>query len=491
MKIETFQAKPENLKTEILGVFLYKEKKLPGYLGNIDKKLNNQITDFLKNKTFEGELNETFLITTFGKVPARYVLLIGIGERKKFNTDNLRQASATGAIYARDSERKEISFYLEKSMAKKEHAQAVSEGVVLGLYKFDKYQTKKKDKKRLKVVKVACQSNLKEVKKAVEIGQKLANAVNYARNLENLPANIATPTYLANEAKKLSKLGIKVTIIGKDEMKKLGMNLILGVSAGSSQEPKLVILEYKGGKKGPIALVGKGVTFDAGGLDLKPEKYMWNMHYDKCGALTVFGIIRAAAELKLPVHLVGLTPFTENLAGGSAQKPADIVKGYSGKTVEIINTDAEGRLILADALAYSKKFKPKAIIDFATLTGACVVALGHYAAGLIGDDKKLIEKIKKASEKTAEKVWELPLWDEYREQMKSEVADVKNLGEGGAGTITAAAFLENFIPEKTSWAHLDIAGTAYVEEIKNPKTYASKGATGHGIRLITQVLSEW
>jgi len=479
MELKTIKSRPEDIKTDILGMFCYNDGWLLAGIGP-----NFNIAPFITNKDFKGKLNETFLIPTFNKIAAKKVLLIGLGKKKDFKTDNMRQAAATGTIFARESDAKTFTIFLDTA----KFAQEVSEGAFLSSYQFNKFISDKEKKKQLETLEISCSQNINS---QVQTGKKLAESANYARSLADLPANIATPAYLANEAKKLSKLNIKIKIMEKPEMKKLGMNAILGVSAGSDQPPKLVIMEYNGGKKGPVVLVGKGVTFDAGGLDLKPTKYMENMHYDKCGATTVFGIMHAVASLKLPIHVIGLTPFVENMVGGSAQKPLDIIKSFSGKTIEIGNTDAEGRLIMADTIAYSKKFKPKAIMDFATLTGACVVALGHHAAAILGNDEKLIEKIKKASSRTDERVWQLPLWNEYKEQIKSTRADVKNTGIGSAGTITAAAFLENFVPEKIPWAHFDIAGVANVEEIKNPKTYASSGATGFGVRLVTELLKNW
>ncbi len=494
MNLEINKSKPHDIETDVLAVFLHQDEDMPYRFKTLDNNVNNQITNSMKDKEFKGELNETFVIPSLGNLPAEKILLIGIGKKEDYKTDNIRQASATFFNYAKNKGAEKITAYLPNLLGVDTFASLLAEGAYLASYSFDKYKTKKDNEdKEIKIFEIGCPGKKKKVKKAAERGKILAESANYTRSLQDLPANIATPKYLAKEAKKIAKKYKKLSVktLTKSDMKKKNMNAILGVSAGSAKEPRLVVFEYKGGKKGPVVLVGKGVTFDSGGLDIKPTKAMNNMHYDKCGALAVYGIIKAAAELKLSIHLIGLTPLTENLTGGDAQKPRDIIKSHSGKTIEIINTDAEGRLIMADTLAYSKKYKPKAIIDMATLTGSCVVALGYVSAGLLGNNKKLIQKIENAAEQTSEKVWQLPLWEEYKKQLESDVADVKNIGEEGAGAITAAAFLEHFVPENTDWAHLDIAGTAYIEKTKNPKPYASKGATGYGVRLITEVLENW
>lgn len=494
MELDVFEKKPHEVETDVLGLFLHQDEDIPYRFKTLDNKLNNQITKAIENENFKGELNETFAIPSLGNLPADEVLLVGIGKKKEYETDNIRQASATALQYAKSVDSKKFSIYIGTLFSVDTFSQFAVEGAVLGNYKFDKYINleDENEEKEIEELQVACPGKLKKIKKAAEKGKILAEATNYTRNLQDLPANVATPKYLAKEAKNLSDLdNVKVEILSKSGLKKKNMNLILAVSSGSGKEPKTAIMEYKGGKKGPIVLVGKGVTFDAGGLDIKPTSAMNNMHYDKCGAMAVFGIMKAAAELELPIHLIGITPLTENLTGADAQKPRDIVESHSGKTIEVKNTDAEGRLIMADSLSYSEKYDPEAVIDMATLTGSCIKALGYVAAGLLGNNKEFLSKVKDAAEQTSEKVWELPLWDEYREQMDSDVADVKNIGEEHAGTSTAAAFLEKFVPEHVKWAHLDIAGTAYVEKMKNPKPYASSGATGFGVRLVTQVLEDW
>jgi len=288
------------------------------------------------------------------------------------------------------------------------------------------------------------------------------------------------------------EVGFKVRVIGMEELEEMGMGGIVNVGRGSSHEPKLIILEYDGTGRGeeerPYVVVGKAITFDTGGISLKPSEKMEEMKYDKSGGAAVVGIVKAAALLKLPIRLIGLIPAAENMPGGNAYKPGDIIRFRNGKTAEIINTDAEGRLILADALAYGAEMKPRVMIDLATLTGACVIALGTHATGLLTNNQELGEKIKESGERTGERVWQLPLWKQYKEQLKSEVADMKNVGGRPGGAITAAAFLSNFVGE-TPWAHLDIAGTAWTQETTEKKSYIPKGATGVGVRLVIDYLA--
>jgi leucyl aminopeptidase len=363
-------------------------------------------------------------------------------------------------------------------------AQAIAEGAVLSGYKFTEFKTKKDDFFDVERVTVISGQDFSD---AIKRGVLLATAQNYVRKLDENPANIMTPEKVAEAAKALAKeKKFSVKILEKKELLKLGMNAFLGVNAGSAQPPKLVVLEYNAGKKLPFySIVGKGITFDSGGISLKPSKGMEEMKYDKTGALVVLGVFKAVAELGLPIRLLGLMPLTENMPSGASQKPGDIVKAYNGKTIEVLNTDAEGRLILADALAYAAQQKPDAIIDLATLTGAILVSLGRAGAGLFSNDDALSNAIEKAGSKTHERVWRFPLWPDYIELMKSDIADLKNIsGEGEAGSITAAVFLKEFIGE-CKWAHLDIAG---VDMINRPHPYLGKGASGIGVRLVVETL---
>jgi leucyl aminopeptidase len=318
----------------------------------------------------------------------------------------------------------------------------------------------------------------------------VTKAVFFARDMVSAPGNEMTPTAMAGEARKIAaRKNVKLRVLDERKLKKIGMNALLGVAKGSAEPARFIILEYSGAAKAdrPVALVGKGLTFDSGGISIKPAEKMEEMKSDMAGGAAVMGAIMAAADLKLPVNIVGLIPATENLPGGRAYKPGDILKSLSGKTIEIISTDAEGRLILADALTYAERFKPVAIIDLATLTGACVIALGDLAIGMLGTDKELKNKLRDAAEKTGERVWELPLWEDYHELIKSDVADFKNTGGRPGGAITAAAFLSKFIG-KSPWVHLDIAGPAWLTK---DRSYIPKGATGIGVRLLVQFLKDW
>jgi leucyl aminopeptidase len=317
-------------------------------------------------------------------------------------------------------------------------------------------------------------------------GEVVARAENLTRELQSNPGNVATPSYLAEVAERIGKeRGLEVTILDRAAMQQEGMGALLAVAQGSEQEPRFIVLEYRGQgapEGGPLVLVGKGVTFDSGGISIKPAERMEEMKYDMSGAAAVLGATQAIAELGLPVHLVALIPSTENLLSGKAVKPGDIIKSHLGKTIEVVNTDAEGRLILADALSYAQRYRPRAIVDAATLTGACVIALGSHAIGLMGTDQELVDEVRAAGERTGERCWPLPLWDEFRPQIDSNFADLKNTGGRPAGTITAGLFLKEFAGD-APWAHLDIAGTAYRDE---PTPYLRKGATGSPTRLFVE-----
>jgi leucyl aminopeptidase len=366
------------------------------------------------------------------------------------------------------------------------------EGCLLGLYQFNAYRTEKREEiKEVQQITLVdrAEGKIAEVAGGSRTGQVLADATNFVRDLCNHPSNVVTPSRLAEEAKTIAKeFGLTCKVIEKDEAESIGMGAFLGVAKGSLEPPKFIILEYRGGKKkeAPVVIVGKSITFDSGGISIKPAEKMEQMKTDMSGGATVLGTMKALAQLKLPVSVVGLLPATENMPSGTAVKPGDVVRAMSGKTIEVINTDAEGRLVLADALSYAARYKPSAVVDLATLTGACVVALGNRATGVMGTNPRLIERLKRAGERCGERVWELPLWEEYQDQIKSDVADMKNVGGRGAGAITAAAFLQKFVDDYP-WAHLDIAGTSWNDDAR---PYAPKGATGVGVRLLVQWLTD-
>ena len=368
-------------------------------------------------------------------------------------------------------------------------AQAAVEGSLLGLYQYTPYKTVDredlKDMEKLNIIADGKDFSLieSEIKKA----RIIADAVYFTRDLISAPANEMTPSIMAQKAREIAgRKNVSCKVLDKKKMKEMGMNALLGVASGSCEEPKFIILEYAGGRKNaaPVVLVGKGLTFDSGGISIKPADKMDEMKTDMSGGAAVMGAIMAAADLGLPLNIISLIPATENLPGGSALKPGDILKSYSGKTIEVLNTDAEGRLILADALAYASEYKPEAVIDLATLTGACVIALGDDVTGMMGTDDKLKKEINKAARDTGELVWELPLWESYFELIKSDIADYKNSGGRAAGTITAAAFLSKFAGDYP-WVHLDIAGPAWAGK---DKAYIPKGASGIGVRLLVEFL---
>jgi leucyl aminopeptidase len=481
----------------ILGVF---EDGLDDTAKKVNEKVGKKISKIISSGEFEGKPNTTSIIHTFGQVPSERLLLIGLGKRADFDIEKLRQACGTAAKTARDMGLTSVSSALHMhdivEAAPQDIGQAIAEATELALYRFDKYKTDKEAaKEKAKALKtlVLPEKNARRrlaMQRGANAGAKIAMAVGYVRDMVSEPAGVLTPTALANRAKALSrKHGFKCTVMTLDRIKKLKMGALLGVAQGSHQPPRLIVLEYKGGgaKKKPLALVGKAITFDSGGISIKPAQGMDEMKTDMSGGAAVLGAVCAAAMLKLPVNIVGVIPSTENLPGGGAYKPGDILRSMSGITIEVLNTDAEGRLILSDALAYAARYKPAAIIDLATLTGACVIALGHVNTGLMGNDDKLVGKIEDAARLTSEKVWRLPLDEEYGEQIKSDIADVKNIGGRSAGTITAAMFLQKFVKD-IPWAHLDIAGTAWGEKAR---PCCPKGATGVGVRLLTQLARDW
>ncbi|MBU1201956.1 MAG: leucyl aminopeptidase [Nanoarchaeota archaeon] len=493
MKLNIITGSIEEIKTELLIIGHFEDELFKNR--ELDLKLKNIITKALKEKKFSGEFKQVLITSTFGLIRPERIMLLGLGKQKEFTIEKLRRVSGLSAKMARESNMKSFTTTLSdiniKDSSLEETTQAVTEATILSLYQFTKYKTV--DKEKIKTVNEVSflSQNPKKAKKGLEKGRIIADATNYVRTLVNMPPSEVTPTYLANEAKRIAKeQNIKVTIFGKNELKKKGMNGILAVNKGSSQEPKLIILETNPKAKKKIAIVGKGVTFDSGGLDIKPWPYMVDMKSDMAGAAAVLGTVLVASKLKLPINVLGVMPAVENMPDGSAQKAGDIITSYNKKTIEVINTDAEGRIILADAIAYAEEQKPDAIIDLATLTGTCIYVFGYAAAAMVSNDEKLKKALTQSSQRTFERVWELPLWDDYRDAVKSDVGDVRNIPKGKgyeAGTITAATFIEAFV-KNTPWAHLDIAGTAwFVEE----KEYIPKGATGYGVRLLTDLLETW
>jgi len=433
---------------------------------------------------FKAELEEVYSIPI--GVALDRLILAGLGEKKEFDLDCLRRAYGKAALKADELELESVNAVIPKiDKPVHEVVQAIAEGAILALYRFERYKSEKKERK-LRELKIFTKIN-EETKKAIETATKICEGVKVARDIANTPSSDCTPDKFAEMAMAAVKnLGIRYRVYGMKELQEMGMGGIVNVGRGSRHEPKLIELEYDGG--GDLYVVaGKAVTFDSGGISIKPHEKLHEMKFDKSGGAAVVGILVAAALLKLPIRLIGLIPVVENMPSGSAYKPGDIIRFRNGKTAEIISTDAEGRLILADALAYGAEKKPRALIDLATLTGACVIALGNHASGLFSNNDELAEKLIKSGEEARERVWRLPLWKPYYNQLKSEVADMKNTGGSAGGAITAAAFLSNFVGDN-AWAHLDIAGTAWTQEQSEQKSYIPKGATGVGVRLIVNFL---
>jgi leucyl aminopeptidase len=492
MKFLVTTRKPETIKTDGLALFHFEGESLAGPLKDMDKTLNSKISKAVKSGVFEGKQGQILLIDSLGKLPAEKIIVAGLGKRDAVTLEIIRRGAGISAKAFRDAGVKNFVTTLALAEVKGAQsgllAQSAVEGTKLALYVFDQLKSEKQ-KKKIESVTVVSPDSVSEpaIAKHVRRGATLAQNACLARDLINLPSNIATPTYLANEAKKAAKeLGIKCTVLGPKEIEKNKMGALMAVAKGSYEPARFIIMEWMKGpkKQKPIALVGKGLTFDTGGISIKPADRMEEMKSDMSGGAAVICAMRAIAALGIKANVVGLVPSTENMPGGSAVKPGDVATGLSGVTMEIINTDAEGRLILSDALAYAKRYDPDCVVDIATLTGACAVALGGFASGLFGTDDELIEQLKESGEATGERLWPMPLWPEYEDQIRSEVADVKNVGPRWGGAITAAAFLKKHVAGK--WAHIDIAGTAYVSD--KPRSYIPLGGVGLGVRLFVDFI---
>ncbi|HLF14259.1 MAG TPA: leucyl aminopeptidase [Bacteroidota bacterium] len=466
-------------------------------LAPLRKVFGNRLARILGLEDFTGKTGTSCSFLSEGKFPAARIFLAGVGKPDQLTAEKIRRAASLAATGAQAKKVGSVTFLLPGELPGRtdrltpaQVAKAIAEGVTLGTYRYDKYITEHPENKRsLTSVRIIGETDreMSATRKAIRETGMICDAVKLARDLGNAPPNEIYPETLADAARRSgAKYGYRVIVWDEKRIRQTGFGGLLAVSAGSARPPRFVIMEMNGGVTGleTIVLVGKGVTFDAGGISIKPASGMAEMKMDMSGAAAVIGTMEAACRLKIPVHLVGLVPATENLLGGAAMRPGDIITHYGGKTSEVDNTDAEGRLILADALAYAPTFKPAAVIDLATLTGACVVALGHHATGMMGNDEVLMAELKAAGEKTYERVWPLPLFEEFEKLIKSDVADVKNVGGRWAGAITAGLFLKKFIGEHP-WVHLDIAGTAILEE---PLPYAPKGGSGVGVRLLVEFL---
>ncbi len=483
-KIKTEDLTLSGLETDLLIMGYDTSKALSDHISSIDGHIFTNINSALEIEEFDGKFGNT--LNLYGNDKVKRILIAGIGDREKFNEENARDLGAKLVQRANRMKIKKLHVdAISMNISESDLLQAFIEGAVLGGYEFTEYKTVDNKGNTLTDISLL---NCKDAKTALK-AKKIADAVLLARDVSNHPANVATPEYLAEEAEKLGKYdNFEVEIFDVSQFESMGLGAFYGVARGSKRPGKLIIIKYSGaGDKQPFALVGKGLTFDTGGISLKPSANMDEMKFDMCGSSTVLGVMKAVGELQPEINLVAAIGATENMPGGFAQLPGDIVKAYNGKTIEILNTDAEGRLVLADVLSYVvDKFKPSGILDFATLTGAVLVTLGHRATGIMGNNPDLIQEVKSAGETTGEKVWELPLWDEYAKDIKSKIADVKNMGAGRtAGTIAGGIFLKEFVGD-TPWCHLDIAGTAW--GVKEPSYQPSTGATGVGVRMVYKLI---
>jgi leucyl aminopeptidase len=454
--------------------------QLGTYTAQTASAKKGKLAESIKTQSISGKLGNVD-ITQDGQH-----VLIGLGKADELNAAKFKGAIKTvlNKLNERDITEFAIGisdFATKGNFEESDFCQLLAQALHEGLYQYSETKSAPKAPIKLDRVSVVASSKNSEatLERSLKIGQALGEGETLCKQLSDLPGNVCTPTYLAKQAEKLGKqYEIDTTILDEAKMKKLKMGSLLSVSRGSREPAKLIVMEYMAGKKDdkPIVLVGKGLTFDAGGISIKPSAAMDEMKYDMCGGATVFGVMRALGELKVPVNVVGVVPSSENLPDGDANKPGDIVTSMQGTTIEILNTDAEGRLILCDALTYSAKFDPEVVVDIATLTGACTVALGQHASGLFSNDDALADQLLAAGERASDRAWRLPIWDEYQQQLKSNFADVANIGGRFAGAVTAACFLERFCKDYR-WAHLDIAGTAW-------KSGGAKGATGRPVAML-------
>lgn len=487
-QVKTGAAASLRCATLVLGVFTKRKLSDPAIV--VDQASGGTLSRLLKKGDIDGETGQLMTIYDVQGVAAQRILLVGLGPEKEFGPQTLRKAldPAFRQVNAGGGADALLALPLPSSGAELyDRGRDIAEAAASAAYRFNRMKSEPKPParplKRVAVLGTDAKASV-TLRKGLDHGRAIALGMDLARDLANLPGNICTPTYLADQARTLGRQSrkLRVKVLEEKEMQQLGMEALLSVSRGSRQPAKLIVLEYRGGKPKhkPFALVGKGLTFDAGGISLKPAAEMDEMKYDMCGGASVLGALRACVELELPLNVVGLVPASENLPDGDANKPGDIVTSMSGQTIEILNTDAEGRLILCDTLTYAERFDPVEVVDIATLTGACIVALGNHASGLMANDEKLAEALLEAGQRTGDRAWRLPLWEDYQSQLDSNFADMANIGGRPAGAVTAACFLARFT-KKFKWAHLDIAGTAW-------KSGKEKGATGRPVPMLVHYL---
>jgi leucyl aminopeptidase len=467
------------ISPELLAVGLFE--------GETPEGLGDAVAEVVAGGDFTGKMSQTSLLYGQEELGAPRLLLLGLGKRERFTPEGLRRAAATAARRARTLKLREAALSLPALPDGDAYtaAKAAAEGAGLGLYRFDRHKSGAESHELDAFWLVSEERNLGRTISGAEVGQKMAWGAALARDLANEPSNVATPEYLAERAREISgRYGMQVTVLDRAGIEAEGLTGLATVGRSASNEPRFIVLEHRGGgDAAPVVLVGKAVTFDSGGISIKPSTGMQDMKFDMSGGAAVLGAMESVGALGLELNVVALVPATENLPGGDAFKPGDVLEMHSGKTVEIVTTDAEGRLILADALTYARRYEPAAVVDCATLTGACHVALGDYASGLMGNDEDLMAEVQTAGEAAFERAWPLPLFEEYTEQIKGDTADIKNSGGRYGGALTAGAFLKEFA--EYPWAHLDIAGTAYG---KKGNAYTPKGATGAPARLLVEFL---
>ena len=499
MDIQVKQGDIAEEAADVIVVNLFQGIRTPGgATGVVDAVLNGAIQEVISSGDFTGKLRETIVLYTRGALPSPRVIVVGLGERDRFKLSTVRGVAAAAARKARELGARTIATISHGSgiggLDPVSTAAAVVEGTLLGLYRFAGYRSQppkdwRPDPVSLTIVGID-EPRVSGFRIGARRGEALAQGVNLARDLVSTPANLMTPIILAERAiAAAQEVGLGVTVLDRAAMQELGMGILLAVAAASEQEPRFVILEHNAGRTDlpTVVLAGKGVTFDSGGISLKPGEEMWRMKGDMAGAAAVLGALVTAARLALPVHAVGLMPCAENLPGGGAQKPGDVYRGMSGKTMEVISTDAEGRMLLADALAYAGRFAPQAVVDIATLTGTQHMAFGPQAAAFFSNDDVLAQRLQGSGESSDDRVWRMPLFDEYAEPIRSQVADVKNSGGRNGGMGTSAKFLQHFT-DGYPWAHIDMASMSQSDE---DKPLQPKGATGYGVRLLTTLLESY
>ncbi len=489
MNVKFLTSNLHNAKVDVIAIPCFEDEKSNQYVSLLGAAFADEYKRLRKTKAFSAKKATVHSLSSLAKLKANTILLVGFGKEKELHNESLRRAVSTAHMAAK---RAKASSYLSllNQVSLPDTAFTVTEAALLTDYSFDAYKSKngKKDTKikTLYLWNSAKKANIAESKQ-IKKAQILASSTNYARDLVNTPPNDLYPELLAKEAKKLKAANCKVTVFDEKALKRMGCNAILAVGKGSVRKPRLVIVDYKPkGAKKSLAIVGKGITFDSGGLNIKPGSYMETMKCDMSGAACALSVVKAAKALGVKHRIIAVVAAAENMPGGLSYRPDDVIKTYSGKTIEIGNTDAEGRVVLSDALAFTEKnIKPDQIIDLATLTGSCVIALGYWPTGMMTTNDLMAERVHQAGERTGDRVWRLPLWEDYKDSMNSDIADVKNISKGrDSGTITAAIFLQHFV-EKTPWVHLDIAATAFLKE---SQFYKPKGGTGAGVRLLVEYI---